>query len=125
MPSKNNNKTTTDKKKLKPTCGKKPQPQTINSDDEISDELYSHDTAFNTKLRTNFFKDITFIVDRLHKQGHVGKWCLGNCHPKLFPELDGYNTQVCEQLNSWLSKYKYILKHMSLYRYNFFLYIIF
>ena len=48
MPSKNNNKTTTGKKKHKPTCGKKPQPQTINSDDEISDELYSHDTAFNT-----------------------------------------------------------------------------
>jgi hypothetical protein len=48
MPSKNNNKTTTGKKKHKPTCGKKPQPQTINSDDEILDELYSHDTAFNT-----------------------------------------------------------------------------
>ena len=49
----------------------------------------------------------------------------GNCHPKLFPELDGYNTQVREQLNSWLSKFKYILKHMSVYCYNFFLYIFF
>ena len=55
----------------------------------------------------------------------MGKWCLENCHPKLFLELDGYNTQVSEQLNSWLSKFKDSLKYMSVYRYNFFLYIIF
>jgi hypothetical protein len=85
---------------------------------------YCHKRADESD-RTEFFKETTFIVDRLHIQGHVGKWCLDNCHPKLFPELDGYNTQVCEQLNSWLSKFKYILKHMSVYRYNFFLYIIF
>lgn len=85
---------------------------------------YCHKRA-NDSIRTEFFKMTTFIVDRLHIQGHVGQWCLNNCHPKLFPELDGYNTQVCEQCNSWLSKFKYILKQMSSYRFNFYLYIIF
>jgi hypothetical protein len=31
---------------------------------------------------------------------------------------------VCEQINFWLGGFKYAMKHMNVYRYNFFLYII-
>ena len=60
------------------------------------------------------------FFDKLHFKGHVA--CLDTHHPDLFPELADINTEVCEQVNFWLSKYKYILKHMNFYRYNFFLY---
>ena len=45
--------------------------------------------------------------------------------PKIFPNyLQPLNTVVCKQKNSWLGKYKYSLKHMSMHRFNFFVYII-
>ena len=31
---------------------------------------------------------------------------------------------VCEQKNFWLGKYKYSLKHMGIYRFNFFVFLI-
>ena len=46
------------------------------------------------------------------------------CDPKLFPELKTVNTVICEQINYWLGKYKFIMKHMNVFRFNFFLYII-
>ena len=74
--------------------------------------------------RAALFRELDYVVDRLHIKGHVGEWCLTNCHPDLFPHLEGCNTVICEQLNFWLSKYKYIFKHMNHLRFNFFLYII-
>ena len=67
---------------------------------------------------------IKFAVDKLHIQGHKENWCLKNCHPKLFPELNDVNTVICEQINYWLGSYKYMMKHMNVNRFNFFLYII-
>ena len=58
-------------------------------------------------------------------KGHTGEKCKTNNDPALFPDLDDVNTQICEQINFWLGKFKFILKHMSVYRYNFFLFIIF
>ena len=77
----------------------------------------------STSDRAKTFNGIRFVVDKLHIKGHVA--CLDTHHPDLFPELADINTVVCEQVNFWLSKYKYILKHMNFYRYNFFLYVIF
>ena len=57
-------------------------------------------------------------------KGHTGEECRRNNDPALFPELDDVNTVVCEQVNFWLGKFKHILKHMSFYRYNFFLFVI-
>ena len=31
---------------------------------------------------------IEIVVDNLHMQGHTDKWCMANCDPHLFKELD-------------------------------------
>jgi hypothetical protein len=73
--------------------------------------------------RASILKDLIYVVDNLHIQGHVGQKCLKTFHPKLFPEIAPLNTVVCEQCNFWLGKYKYMLKHMNQYRFLFFLFI--
>ena len=32
--------------------------------------------------------NIKIVIDKLHMQGHIDKWCMANCDPRLFPELD-------------------------------------
>ena len=73
--------------------------------------------------RASILKDLIYVVDKLHIQGHVGQKCLKTFHPKLFPEIAPLNTVVCEQCNFWLGKYKFMLKHMNQYRFLFFLFI--
>jgi hypothetical protein len=72
--------------------------------------------------RAGCLKDVDYVVDKLHIKGHIGK---NFCHPDNFPELQPLNTVVCEQKNFCLGKYKYSLKHMSMHRFNFFVFIIF
>ncbi len=74
--------------------------------------------------RVQATKDVKYVVDRLHIVGHKQSWCQKMCHPDLYPQLAGVNTMVCEQINFWLGRYKYIMKHMSQTRFNFYLYII-
>jgi len=79
----------------------------------------------NAKTKTDRLAKLAGMqcaVDRLHIKGHV-KECQVKYHPKLFPILTNKNNIVCEQLNYWLGKFKYMCKHMSSYRYNFFLFI--
>ena len=71
-----------------------------------------------------FLSDTTFVIDRLHVQGHVEQ-CQTIYHPKLLPALDGCNTMICEQRNSWISGYKHMVKHMNKFRFFYFFYIIF
>lgn len=78
----------------------------------------------NCHERLKSISDIKYVVDRLHIKGHSQKWCTERCHPDLFPELENVNTVVCEQINFWLGKFKHIMKHMNIYRFNFFLFII-
>ena len=72
--------------------------------------------------RAKIIKTKKFVVDKLHIQNHTDHDCKKNCHPNLFPDLKPINTVICEQINFWLGKYKYITKHMNFYRYNFFLF---
>ena len=65
-----------------------------------------------------------FVVDKLHIKGHTEKWCHENCSPYLFLELLDVKTVICEQINSWIGKYRYSMKHMNSHRFNFFLYIL-
>ena len=44
-----------------------------------------------------------FVVDRLHIQGHTDPTCNAINHPDFFPGLNKLNTEVCEQINSWLA----------------------
>ena len=71
--------------------------------------------------KSKFFDNQTFVIDRLHVQGHVES-CKSVYHPKLYPELDNCNSMICEQRNFWISKYKHIVKHMNQYHFIFFLY---
>ena len=87
-----------------------------------------YDNACNFKAFINGRKDSTptagilkeliYVVDKLHIQGHIGQKCL-ETFPKLFSEIDLLNTVVCEQCNFWLGKYKYMLKHMNQFRFLF------
>jgi hypothetical protein len=43
---------------------------------------------------------------------------------QIYPELLDQNTIICELVNFWLGKYKYITKQMNMNRFNFYLYII-
>jgi hypothetical protein len=43
-------------------------------------------------------------VDKLHWQGHIGKWCAQHCDPTEDAELEGVNTVVCEIGFSWLAR---------------------
>ena len=69
-------------------------------------------------------EDVDYIVDKLHIKGHIGKNCKKFCHPDNFPWVKSLNSVVCEQKNFWLGKYKYSLKHMGIYRFNFFVFLI-
>ena len=81
-------------------------------------------SRLHTSQRARIFENKIFVVDKLHIQGHKDPYCLANCHPKLFEDVNEVNTVVCEQINYWIGQYKYIMKHMSYYRYNFFLFLL-
>lgn len=74
--------------------------------------------------RSRHFTDKKFVVDKLHISNHTDHNCRTTCHPNLFPELNNINTVICEQINFWLGKFKYITKHMNLNRFHFFIYLI-
>jgi len=69
-------------------------------------------------------EDVDYIVDKLHIKGHIGKNCKKCCHTDNFPWVKSLNSVVCEQKNFWLGKYEYSLKHMGIYRFNFFVFLI-
>ena len=73
----------------------------------------------NRSERAQIFQNIDFVVDKLHI-----KDCKKYCHPDNFPAMKPLNSVVCEQKKFWLGRYKYSLKHMSVNRYNFFLFIL-
>ena len=48
---------------------------------------------------TDFFaKNVRKNVDRFHFGNHIDPWCIDNCDPNKVRELDGVNTEICEQL---------------------------
>ena len=48
---------------------------------------------------TEFFAEkVRKNVDRFHFGNHIDPWCIENCDPNKVRELDGVNTEVCEQL---------------------------
>jgi len=77
-------------------------------------------TPHHQTERLNRVKNIYYVVDRLHIVGHKQEWCKAECHPDLFEELNGVNTVIVEQIYAWLGKFKFMTKHMNLYRFNFF-----
>jgi hypothetical protein len=74
--------------------------------------------------RGAILQSMTFIIDRLHIKNHVNPNCHANFDANDFEDLLKVNTVVCEETNFWLSRFKYIMKHMNFQRFNFFLFII-
>ena len=56
----------------------------------------------NLKTRndiTKFFaENVRKSVDRFHFGNHTDQWCIENCDPNKIKDLDGVNTEICEQL---------------------------
>ena len=69
----------------------------------VYDDYVSFKTIYREMYKPNRLENIRpdkikYVVDRLHIKGHTEKWCLENCHPKLFPNLIGVNTEACKVL---------------------------
>ena len=47
-------------------------------------------------------------LDGFHKVNHVAAFCVGALNPKTFLQIQGKNTQACEQTNRWLNKHRYL-----------------
>ena len=35
------------------------------------------------------------VIDKMHFSGHTDKWCLDNCNPNNFRDLDNVRTPIC------------------------------
>ena len=84
----------------------------------LSKATYGNITYFR-ELNYLIFNEI--VVDRMHFKNHIDVWCKKNCDPDKTPELEGVNTEVCEQTFSWLNGYAKILRHANRQRFNFIL----
>lgn len=62
------------------------------------------------------------VCDKFHFKNHTDSWCKRNCNPYDSSILQNVNTEVCEQLFSWLSKFAPITKHMNRWRFMFLMY---
>ena len=61
-------------------------------------------------------------MEKFHFPNHVGEFCKKNCNPKDHPEVNAFNTVICEQRFKWIAKYKGITHlHMNAPRFNFLL----
>ena len=52
----------------------------------------------NRNKTTKFFSERKFVIDKFHFRNHIDSWCHENCDPNEVPELNGMNTEICEQL---------------------------
>lgn len=67
-----------------------------------------HPTRRNITVTAEKLASVEIVVDKMHMSGHVDKWCLTNCDPHLFRDLDNvcrhmlhtlYNTVYCAYVN--------------------------
>lgn len=65
--------------------------------------------------------DLDMVVDKMHFRNHVDRWCKSNCNPYDRPDLDGVDTEVCEQTFAWLTRYGRITRHMNQDRFLFYI----
>ena len=69
-------------------------------------------------------KDLKIFVDNFHIDNHSvdDAFCQKNTHPDLYPELStDTNTEVCEELFRWWSRFKLMINHMGHAKANFFM----
>lgn len=101
----------------------------------------------NQTPTASLIASLNIVVDKLHFRGHVGDWCSQHCNPHKFPELEKVyyvdevtpalhklspvqlahplsvqvDTEICEQIFSWMSRYARITQHMNRTHFLFYL----
>ena len=60
-------------------------------------------------------------VDFFHFKNHCGAYCHKFTNPNRFPLLAGVNSEICEQMFTWLNRYKLMFRGMNEVRFNFML----
>ena len=68
--------------------------------------------------------DVQLFVDKFHARNHLDtdKFCVENCQPSLYPELaTDTNSEACEQLFRWWSRFKIMVNSMGLNKATFFM----
>ena len=66
-------------------------------DDGCNLRKYARNSIHHDLITTDkLLAKTEIVIDKLHLAGHVDKWCIANCSPYLFPQLD----QVCIMIHS-------------------------
>jgi hypothetical protein len=76
-----------------------------------------------TFKKTNLINEIAgikFYIDRFHQNNHKQTICKTELNMDYCSELNGYNSQACEQSYFKLNQYKHMCKHFTCGHYNFF-----
>ena len=47
-----------------------------------------HSSRCDLTPTTKKLAEVEIVIDKMHMSGHVDNWCLQNCDPKKFKELD-------------------------------------
>lgn len=86
----------------------------------MESELFYRDSD-----RSQILMSTIYIVDRFHFENHAltDTYCMEHCDASKYEELEKINTSVSEEINYWLSGYKFLLKHMNYERFHFLLFI--
>lgn len=69
----------------------------------------SNNFVLNTQATTKL-KNSKIYCDKLHYRNHVDPWCHRNTNPYKDPIVNATNTEICEQIFSWLAQYKNIVR---------------
>ncbi len=88
----------------------------------LNDEVkyICYDNACHLSGVNEILKEKKFVIDRFHLQNHTQNKCQTIYNCKSYPELEGLNTEICEQKFQNISKLKHQLKHMNKHRFKFF-----
>jgi hypothetical protein len=66
------------------------------------------------------------VIDRFHWKNHVKGhlYCQEHCNPSDNKDIEGANSEICEQSFRWFARHKYSVNHMSPARFLFFMLVI-
>lgn len=57
-----------------------------------------HPSRRDITLTAQKLASVEIVIDKLHMAGHLDKWCLENCNPHLFQDLD----HVCNMYMTYM-----------------------
>ena len=77
----------------------------------------------NINETTKIVAKIECWIDRMHARNHKTE-CQEKYSSYRAKSLQGVDTEACEQLFSWLSSYRFIVKHMNRHRFLFFIWFL-